>query len=408
MMGWTADGTTKEKLRRRAGLEREEGDEAGDDEQYTATYEAARARIDLEDRARRAGHEEADTILPTHSVHEHMWWDPEEPRRDGGRWIWKGGGMDQESEEDAMNDPLARVVDRIHEATQEGWAVETPDGTRVALEAGERKVLLSATSAAEDTKAIRPAVALHILTKFTDVWATDGSKGETMRRDGRRETAVAAGAYCGRQPVARRQGEEVTAWRQRQAGAGLRSERLPGHYEVVDAELAAVLMALEETAAKTDASGRRCLIMSDCESAMRMVEAAWRGGRRTYAAGSRGAMLEAICTQREKLQTVITMYVPADEASAESAGAARDGAIGYSAGTGGRSTARAHVRRSSARPADFDYDQNPPKRPRGGGRRGTKRKIEYIEDAETRRGELRHTIRIGQRGIQEIEARHME
>ena len=97
-----------------------------------------------------------------------------------------------------------------------------------------------------------------------------------------------------------------------------------------------------------------------------------------------------------------------DEASAESAGAARDGTIGYGAGTSGRSTARAHVRRSSARPADFDYDQNPPKRPRGGGRRGTKRKIEYIEDAETRRGELRHTIRIGQRGIQEIEARHVE
>ena len=97
-----------------------------------------------------------------------------------------------------------------------------------------------------------------------------------------------------------------------------------------------------------------------------------------------------------------------DEARAGSAGAARDGAVGYSAETGGRSTARAHVRRSSARPADFDYDQNPPKRPRGGGRRGTKRKIEYIEDAETRRGELRHTIRIGQRGIQEIEARHVE
>ena len=72
------------------------------------------------------------------------------------------------------------------------------------------------------------------------------------------------------------------------------------------------------------------------------------------------------------------------------------------------SVVRAHVRRSSARPADFDYDQNPPKRARGGGRRGTKRKIEYIEDAETRRGELRHMIRMGQRGIQEIEARHRE
>ena len=96
-----------------------------------------------------------------------------------------------------------------------------------------------------------------------------------------------------------------------------------------------------------------------------------------------------------------------DEESTEGAGEARGGAVD-SAATGGRSTVRAHVRRSSARPADFDYDQNPPKRPRGGGRRGTKRKIEYIEDAEARRGELRHMIRMGQRGIQEIEARHRE
>ena len=69
-----------------------------------------------------------------------------------------------------------------------------------------------------------------------------------------------------------------------------------------------------------------------------------------------------------------------DEESIEGAGEARGGAVD-SAATGGRSTVRAHVRRSSARPADFDYDQNPPKRARGGGRRGTKRKIEYIEDA---------------------------
>ena len=96
-----------------------------------------------------------------------------------------------------------------------------------------------------------------------------------------------------------------------------------------------------------------------------------------------------------------------DEESTEGAGEARGGAVDGAA-TGGRSTVRTHVRRSSARPADFDYDQNPPKRSRGGGRRGTKRKIEYIEDAETRRGELRHMIRMGQRGIQEIEARHRE
>ena len=94
-----------------------------------------------------------------------------------------------------------------------------------------------------------------------------------------------------------------------------------------------------------------------------------------------------------------------DETHTGDAGAAREAPNETASG---RSTARAHVRRNSARPADFDYDQNPPKRTRSGERRGTKRKIEYIEDAETRRGTLRHTIRIGTRGVREIEARHME
>ena len=42
-----------------------------------------------------------------------------------------------------------------------------------------------------------------------------------------------------------------------------------------------------------------------------MVEHAWRHGRREYAHKSRGAILEAICTQREKLQQVVMMYTPA-------------------------------------------------------------------------------------------------
>jgi hypothetical protein len=43
-----------------------------------------------------------------------------------------------------------------------------------------------------------------------------------------------------------------------------------------------------------------------------MMEAAWRAkGRRAYAMDDGGGMLEAICTYREQLELVVTMYVPA-------------------------------------------------------------------------------------------------
>ena len=105
--------------------------------------------------------------------------------------------------------------------------------------------------------------------------------------------------------------ESTEEWRMRQVGAGLRSMRLPEHYEVVDAELAGMLMALKEVSAQHEPGQRKCLLMSDCKAALMMVEKAWRAERRTYAMGGRGAMLEAICTEREKLEIVVTMYIPA-------------------------------------------------------------------------------------------------
>jgi hypothetical protein len=59
------------------------------------------------------------------------------------------------------------------------------------------------------------------------------------------------------------------------ACTGAHGMRLPACYEVVDAELHAILMALSITAAQHDAGTRRVLVMSDCLSALRMVE---RGG----------------------------------------------------------------------------------------------------------------------------------
>ena len=99
-------------------------------------------------------------------------------------------------------------------------------------------------------------------------------------------------------------GETMEEWHGRRIASGMRCMRLPAHYEVVDAELAGIMMALRETAGKTESKERRVLIMSDCVGAIQLVERAWRApNRRTYATKARGAMLEAINTYREKLES---------------------------------------------------------------------------------------------------------
>ena len=75
-------------------------------------------------------------------------------------------------------------------------------------------------------------------------------------------------------------GEPVSAQVRRSLGLGLYGRRLPACYEVVDAELHAILLALQETVGQGDAAARRCLIMSDSLTAIEMIERAWREGIR--------------------------------------------------------------------------------------------------------------------------------
>ena len=73
-----------------------------------------------------------------------------------------------------------------------------------------------------------------------------------------------------------------------------------------------------------------------------------------------------------------------------------------------RSEARSHLRRTRAQSEEYSYDQNPRKRRRQGVRAGTKRRIEYIEDMDKRRGALRLTIRAGPEGIRRITGQRSE
>ena len=201
--------------------------------------------------------------------------------------------------------------------------VQTDAGVRVALDGEERRALGadSGEGGAEQQRKARAHAAngrvghvagcLHMEHDFTDAWATDGS----LKREwegGRWRTRVAAGAFGGVAALEQRPGESESTWERRCVGAGMRGERLPSTYEIVDAELHAILMVLKEVAARPDAQQRRCLVMSDSLTALTMVERAWREGVRWHGPRTgRAGMLHAICDARRGLELLVTMWVPA-------------------------------------------------------------------------------------------------
>ena len=94
--------------------------------------------------------------------------------------------------------------------------------------------------------------------------------------------------------------------------------RLAGCDESLDAELYAILAALRTTRGR--GANRRCLVLSDSESALEMVESAWRNGVRWGGkGGGRAALLHAINKEREKLELAVFVWNPAHVGSSTSA-----------------------------------------------------------------------------------------
>ena len=103
-------------------------------------------------------------------------------------------------------------------------------------------------------------------------------------------------------------------------GQGLWGGRLPDDWQVIDAEMYAVLAYLRKMATAEDAADRRCLVLSDCKPALQQIEAAYRrGSLEGLREWDRGGALEGICRYRAQLESVTFLWVPSHAGCASNA-----------------------------------------------------------------------------------------
>ena len=150
---------------------------------------------------------------------------------------------------------------------------------------------------------------VHMQHNFTHAAACDAS---LQPIDGRRILGV--GIYEGAQPDKLGLTPLTDA---EKIGEGMWGWAVPTGWEIMDAEMYAVLCYMRKVVAEpeymsgTPIHERRILILSDCMSALHLIEEAWR--RPTAVTGrntSNGAMLEEICSIRRRVGLVVTMYLP--------------------------------------------------------------------------------------------------
>ena len=302
---------TKREQKKRPALAGEEG--RGE----RVTVAEAQRRMAINARLREAG-DERYPITPTAEPEKWLAWEGSTRAGRGDACaVWangaRGAAYAEMSEEANRLDPLMRMVVRSdHLEIGDGGSVRTADGVDVVLDASERQVLM-ANRGLESAQATRElmevCVPLHVAHVLTDCWAVDGSVEKSREADGVIRRRAACGVYGGVRPLERLgDRESPEEWQRRCVAAGMTGARLPATYEVLDTELYAILMALEMTMAQDEPHLRTCMIMSDCESGMRMVESAWRHGVREH--GDRAAVLEAICEARKRLRMCVFVQVP--------------------------------------------------------------------------------------------------
>ena len=161
---------------------------------------------------------------------------------------------------------------------------------------------------------------LHARDNCTNVVAGDGSKrdGATQPWDTTCKTGPTAyGHYGG--PIYVAATEWAARFRRDVPSAqemiqaikqNSRGHRIGDESDTMDAELAAILVYLQQLAACSDTADKHVLFMSDCYNALRAIEETWRGRGKAYRQRAGGAKIEAINTLRTKLGRVVFIYVP--------------------------------------------------------------------------------------------------
>jgi ribonuclease HI len=142
------------------------------------------------------------------------------------------------------------------------------------------------------------------------------------RRDNREtESETSYGIWWGadviREGAERRDGmAELECTEEQGRGAiaqGLEGGRLPDNWDVLDAELYAIFRALkrvhvESKRRKENPKEKRLLVLTDCKSAIEILEQAWRRERvRTW--GDRARLVEAICNVRKEIGVCVLCKV---------------------------------------------------------------------------------------------------
>ena len=184
-----------------------------------------------------------------------------------------------------------------YEAFESGCkGIRMSDGIEVRMDKEEREIMKKAGTYQTGHFA-RRTVALHLRDRFTDVFATDGSMG-----GGR----AAYGVWAGPARVVEGRGtddeesEEEVEIRMR---AGMVGGALPAGWGVTEAEMAAVIRALQIARDKDtgDGPGRRVLICTDSQATMKAMEAAWRKGRHTGEREDRKGLVATMVELRREI-----------------------------------------------------------------------------------------------------------
>ena len=317
----TSEGVEGEEMKRIASLATNEEEQNKPQQEHITTTRVER-RIKAQQYLDKLGQEGRSDVLPATRIERDM----NCTTQDEQNKVWKGqhtgeAGYGMGEEEYVRQDPIARLFARECEF-EHGSVIHTAKGLKVQLDTEEQKVLRGTGKYAEvqmkkanaaSARVSRVAVGLHMEHNFTDGWATDGSRKQG-KVEGKWQTRVACGAYEGMLPVTAQFGERDDRVARRGMEMGMHGRRLPNTYEIVDAELHGVLLALQITATREDVKKRRCLIISDSLTALEMIEEAWRVGVKWQGPGTgRAPLLHAINEVRSKMELVVTMWTPAHE-----------------------------------------------------------------------------------------------